>query len=150
MAGDTTQETNAPPSDTSSIDGTEAGVIDTGSVEELVFDHVIAVDPPVWEMRDLAGVTMFENLVGFSVAQPAVESPAVDFIASPVVAFAGSDQPAAAISPESRAAAFSMVPVSAQPSDASMYAAFAAGFSQSGSDGQGSSAFAGAKRSVRR
>jgi len=147
---DMTQGTDAPSVDTGSTDGTQAGVTDAGVGQGLVLDHVIPVDRPVWEMRDLPGVAMFEDLVDFSVAQPAVESPAVDVSASPVVAFAGSDQPASAISPESRAAAFSTVPVTAQPSVASMYAAFAAGFSQSGSDGQGSSAFAGAKRSARR
>jgi hypothetical protein len=147
---DTTQGTDVPSSDTNSADGTQTGVTDAGVGQGLVFDHVIPVDRPVWEMRDLAEVLMVEDFVGLGVAQPAVESPAVDVSASPVVAFAGSDQPASAISPESRAAAFSTVPVTAQPSVASMYAAFAAGFSQSGSDGQGSSAFAGAKRSARR
>jgi hypothetical protein len=147
---DTTQGTDAPSSDTNSPDGTQTGLTDAGVGQGLVLDHVIPVDRPVWEMRDLAGVPMAEDLVGLGVAQPDVASPAVDFSASPVVAFAGSDQPASAISPESRAAAFSTVPGTAQPSVASMYAAFAAGFSQSGSDGQGSSAFAGAKRSARR
>ena len=147
---DTTQGTDGPSADTSSNDGTQIGVTDAGVGQGLVFDQVIPVDRPVWEMRDLAGVPMVEDFVGLSVAQPAVESPAVDFSTSPVVAFAGSDQTAAAISPENRAAAFSMVPVTAQPSVASMYAAFAAGFSQSAGDGQGSSAFAGVKRSARR
>jgi len=147
---DTTQGTDAPSADTSSNDGIETGVTDAGVGQGLVLDYVIPVDRPWWEIRDLAEVPMVEDFVGLGVAQPAVESPAVDLSTSPVVAFAGSDQTAAAISPESRAAAFSTVPVTAQPSVASMYAAFAAGFSQSGSDGQGSSAFAGAKRSARR
>ena len=147
---DTTQGTDVPSSDTNSTDGTQIGVTDAGVGQGLVLDHVIPVDRPMWEMRDLAGVPMAEDLVGLGVAQPDVASPAVDFRPSPVVAFAGSDQAASAISPESRAAAFSTVPVTAQLSVASMYAAFAAGFSQSGSDGQGSSAFAGTKRSARR
>ena len=92
---------------------------------------------------------MVENTVGLSVAQPPVESLALDFSEAPG-AFAVRDQLVGEVSPESRAAAFATLPVSAQANAASMYAAFAAWVSQSSSDGQGSGAFAGAKRSTRR
>ena len=146
---DTTQGEDAPSADTSSTDETPAGVIDAGSGEGLVIDDVIVVDPPVLEMRDWGRVLMAEDIVGLSVAQTSVESPAVDFSASPVVAFAGSDQPAAAISSEGRGAAFATLPDIEKANLASMYAAFAAGFSQSSADGQGSGVFAGTKRSAR-
>ena len=148
---DPTQGTDTPLSDPSSSDGTQTGVIDTGSGEGLVFDHVIAVDPPVWVMRHWGSVPMVEDIIFVcsSVAQPPLESPAVGFSESPVVAFAGSDQPVAVVLPESRAAAFATLPDNAQANSTSLYAAFAAGFIQSSGDGQGSGAFAGTKRSAR-
>jgi len=151
--GDTTQGTDAPPSDTStpdgSTDGSETDMIDTGDGQGLVLDHVIPVDPPVWEMRDWGRGEMVEDLEAVGVVQPPVDSPEVNFTVAPV-AFAGSDRPVAAVSPDSRAAAFATVAVREQTNAASMYAAFAAGFSQGSSDNQGSQGFAGTKRSARR
>ena len=153
LTGDTTQATDAPPSDTSTLDGStdgsETGVIDTGNGQGLVLDHVISVDPPVWEMRDWSRGPMVENPEDFCVVQPPVDSPEVNFTVAPV-AFAGIDRPVAAVSPDSRAAAFATVAVREQTNAASMYAAFAAGFSQGSSDNQGSQGFPGAKRFARR
>lgn len=106
-------------------------------------------EPPAWVVCDWGGVPMVEDTVGLSVAQPPVESLALNFSEAPG-AFAVRDQLVGEVSPESRAAAFATLPVSAQANAASMYAAFAAWVSQSSSDGQGSGAFAGAKRSTRR
>ena len=151
--GETTQATDAPPSDTSlldgSTDGSETGVIDMGNGQGLVLDHVISVDPPVWEMCDWSRGPMVENPEAVGVVQPPLDSPEVNFTVAPV-AFAGSDRPVAAVSPDSRAAAFATVAVREQTNAASMYAAFAAGFSQGSSDNQSSQGFPGAKRFARR
>jgi len=148
-AVDATQGADAPSADTSSTDETPTGVIDAGSGKVLVLDDVIAVDTSVWEMRDRGIVLLVVDFVVPRVAQTSVESPVVDFSASPVVAFAGSDQPVAAISSEGRGAAFATLPDIEKANLAGMYAAFAAGFSQSSADGQGSGVFAGTKRSAR-
>jgi hypothetical protein len=112
------------------------------------FPPELAPPVPVGDQTFVDPTTETDSLTG-----EAIDGSANDWgrvlMAEDIVAFAGSDQPVAAISSEGRAAAFATLPDSAQANLASMYAAFAAGFSQSSADGQGSGVFVGTKRSAR-
>ena len=92
---------------------------------------------------------MVENLEAVLVDQTFGESRGVDVSVTPV-ASAGGVESVVAASVDSRAAACATVPVSGQINAAGMYAVLAAGFSQSGSNIQGSQVFAVIKRSARR